>query len=114
MADKRSSTAQNARNTEKKRRNPILSFMGMLASVSFAVYCLVSIISVQASIADKRSELKELNEKAKLLEAENDEYTRLLNMMEGENMDEYMERVAIEKCGYAYPGERRFYDNSRN
>ena len=85
-----------------------------LASAAFVVYCFASIVSVQASIAEKRAELELLNEKAALLEAENDECMRLLNLMEGEDQGEYMERIAIEKCGYAFPGERRFYDNSRN
>lgn len=26
----------------------------------------------------------------------------------------YMERIAMEKLGYAYPDERRFYDTTRN
>lgn len=99
---------------KKIKKNPVLTALMRLASAAFVVYCFASIVSVQASIAEKRAELELLNEKAALLEAENDECMRLLNLMEGEDQGEYMERIAIEKCGYAFPGERRFYDNSRN
>jgi hypothetical protein len=29
-------------------------------------------------------------------------------------MSAYMEKVAVEERGYAYPDERRFYDTSRD
>lgn len=73
--------------------------------------CIVSIFSTKATLAEKREELAALKEKAQQIEDENGEYERILS---NENMDDYMEQVAIDKMNYAYPNEIRFYDTSRN
>ena len=39
---------------------------------------------------------------------------RIFYIMEQKNMSHYMEQVALEEQGYAYPDERRFYDTSRD
>ena len=44
-------------------------------------------------------------------EAENMEIQRVLD---SNDTSAYMEKVAIEERGYAYPDERRFYDTSRD
>ena len=60
---------------------------------------------------------KDINgEKEKLLggttyEAENEDLERILN---SGDIDSYMEKLAREDYGYAYPDEYRFYDTSRN
>ena len=50
-----------------------------------------------------QKELNSINKKAEEIEAEN-----------VDDMDAYMEKLAIEKMNYAYPDERRYYDTSRN
>ena len=60
---------------------------------------------------EKEAELEELKLIAEQLEAENAEYESILSE---EDERTYMERIAIEKLGYAYPDERRFYDTTRS
>lgn len=52
-----------------------------------------------------------LQEKADELEAQNEEYQRILS---SDDVNAYMEMQAIDNMNYAYPNERRFYDTSRN
>ena len=58
-----------------------------------------------------QKELNSINKKAEEIEAENVELQRIL---EDDDMDAYMEKLAIEKMNYAYPDERRYNDTSRN
>lgn len=45
------------------------------------------------------------------VEADNAELQRTLDE---DDINAYMEKLAIEKMNYAYPNERRYYDTSRN
>ena len=67
---------------------------------------MIMIISQQIQIADIKKESEELSEKITAAKQQNDEYVRLLS---ADDEAAYMERIAIEKLGYAYPNERRFY-----
>lgn len=96
---------------KKKKSNPLLSFIGKISGLAFVLYCIGSIISTQYQIAEKQKELDRLEAKAKELETVNDEYQSILNE---EDEQKYMERIAMEVLGYAYPTERRFYDTARN
>ena len=58
-----------------------------------------------------QSELRSIDAKKQELEAENVELQRIL---EDDDMNAYMEKIAIEEMDYAYPNERRYYDTSRN
>ena len=60
---------------------------------------------------EKKKKLSQLEEKAAQLEAENDEYASILAE---DDERAYMEKIAIEVLGFAYPNERRFYDTTRN
>ena len=61
--------------------------------------------------SEKEAELQTIQAKIDSYEAQNAELQRVL---EGDDMSEYMEKVAIEEYGYAYSDERRFYDTSRD
>ncbi len=90
-----------------KRKMPgIFKALAVLAAFVLIVYSVITIISQQVQIAGLRQEKKEID--ARMTEARrlNDEYTRLLS---NEDEEEYMEMIAVEKLGYAYPDERRFY-----
>ena len=45
------------------------------------------------------------------VEADNAELQRTLDE---DDINAYMEKLAIEKMNYPYPNERRYYDTSRN
>ena len=57
------------------------------------------------------AELNSIVNKTEEVEAENVELQRIL---EDDDMNAYMKKLAIEDMNYAYPDERRYYDTSRN
>lgn len=98
-----------------KRENAAGSVLGRLivrvACVLFVLGCIVYTGYTMATVSEKHDELVQIQEKTVALEAENLELSRILD---SEDTDAYMEKVAIETMNYAYPNERRFYDTSRN
>lgn len=74
--------------------------------IGFMVVTVSQIIQIQADIAEKRTAIDKLNADIIEMRQENDEYQRILNTTDEE---QYMFTVAVEKLGYAYPRERRFY-----
>ena len=107
--NKTSETADAEKDAAKKNPKPKRSRFVKLLTI-FAVAALVDsgviIISQQAQIAQLRKESDAINKKITAAKQLNDEYTRLLS---SDDEAEYMEKIAIEKLGYAYPNERRFY-----
>lgn len=73
--------------------------------VCFVVYAMLQIVSQQAEIAELKNKANTADQKIVEARQINDEYKSLL----GSDEDEYMRRMAIDKSGYAYPNERRFY-----
>lgn len=88
-----------------------MTYIKNLALAMLMIYALVQFVYQQAMISDKKDEINLLQEKLKYAKEQNDDYLRLINMTDE---SEYLESIAIEKLGYAYPNERRFYDISRN
>lgn len=95
----------------KKNGGPFMKGLASLAGAAVLVYSVCSFVATQADIAEKKKKLEQLEEKAALLEAENDEYASILAE---DDERAYMEKIAIEVLGFAYPNERRFYDTTRN
>ena len=93
-----------AKKNPKPKRSRFVKLLTIFAVAALVVYSGVIIISQQAQIAQLRKESDAINKKITAAKQLNDEYTRLLS-----SDDEYMEKIAIEKLGYAYPNERRFY-----
>lgn len=75
------------------------------------VCCAYSISMDKKDVAERQAVLKELEQEAEELEAENASFEDILSE---EDEREYMERVALELYEYAYPSERRFFDTTRN
>ena len=88
------------------RTAPAWTGQPLTCSTSGMGFSGVIIISQQAQIAQLRKESDAINKKITAAKQLNDEYTRLLS---SDDEAEYMEKIAIEKLGYAYPNERRFY-----
>ncbi len=95
----------------RKTGGPFMKFIVTVAAFALVVGCLFSIVATQADIAEKKQELAALEAEAKELEIKNDEFSSILAE---EDERSYMERIAIDVLGYAYPNERRFYDTTRN
>lgn len=82
-----------------------------LATVAVIIGCGMLIVTTEKDCTEKEKELTALQSEIDLYEAENTELQRVL---ESDDLSAYMEKVAVEGRGYAYPDERRFYDTSRD
>lgn len=96
---------------ENKRGKFLFKLLIRATIVLALIGCTASIISLQSNIAERKAELASLRSQAEAYEAENEDLERILN---SGDIDAYMEKLAREDYGYAYPDEYRFYDTSRN
>lgn len=92
--------------SDQKKKKSLASKIATIAILVFLVYSLYTVISQQAELNEQQKELSNIKSQITVAKQENDEYTRLLS---GEDESEYMKKIAIERYGYAYPNERRFY-----
>ncbi len=90
----------------KPRRSRVVRLLVFLAIICLLDYSVYTIVSQQAQVAQLRKESAEISKKITAAKQQNDEYVRLLK---SDDEDEYMKRIAIEKLGYAYPNEKRYY-----
>lgn len=97
-------------NPNKKRRSYIGDLFKLTIFALVLVYAVGLIISTQADIAEQRNQIDKLKAEIVDMRQANDEYQRILKTADE---DEYMFTVAVEKLGYAYPRERRFYAKSK-
>jgi cell division protein FtsL len=96
----------------KKRRRAIINWLVYrFVAVGLIVACVISFISTQATLLEKRQEKADLES---AIEQAKDENLELEKFVDAEDIEGYMEKAAIEDLNYAYPNERRFYDTSRN
>lgn len=83
------------------------SFILTLGIVLLVGYFVISIISLQSTIKERRAELEQKNAAYEQQLADNE---RLQSIVDNEDKSEYMEQVAREKLGFVMPGEKVFYD----
>lgn len=96
---------------KKKNSKGLFSRVATFVVVVTVIGCGVKVAFTKVQCAEMSSELSAIKAKTDELEAENVELQRILD---GGDMNAYMEKVAIENMNYAYPNERRYYDTSRN
>lgn len=90
----------------------VLRILIRLAIVLFILFCVVSIVSTQNQIVEKKKKVAELTENIDTLTAQNEELEALI---ESDDIGRYMEKLAMDKgYNYGYPDERRYYDRSRD
>ena len=82
----------------------------IVATVSVVV-CSVLFVTTSRDCRVKDNEARLIEAQIKDYEKENEELQKILD---SDDISEYMEKVALEKYGYAYPDERRFYETSRD
>jgi cell division protein DivIC len=92
-----------------KRRRRKKNLFLRISICTFAVYIAFTLISMQLEVAAKRRELASLNASVEQQQLTNAETERLLDLGEDEAYIEYM---AHEKLGYAYPDEKIYIDRS--
>lgn len=82
-----------------------------LAAVAVIIGCTVLLIATEKDCREKEEQIAVLQTKIDVFETENAELQRVLD---SDDKGAYMEKVALEERGYAYPDERRFYDTTRD
>ncbi|MBQ8622793.1 MAG: septum formation initiator family protein [Oscillospiraceae bacterium] len=92
--------------TERKKRSHFADLCKLAVFTLVLVYAVGTIISTQADIAEQKEQIAKLQAEIIETRQENDEYLRILNETDER---EYMLTVAVERLGYAYPRETRFY-----
>lgn len=95
----------------KRKNNGLVNVAFTFVIVFLIIYAIISIITQQAEIAEQETQLQQIRDEITAAEQENDEYVRLLS---SEDEKAYMERIAIERMGYGYANERRYYAMSGN
>ena len=103
-------TADNGGLTElkpKKRKRKRRYFLLVVALVGFAFYAVITIIDQNVTIAEKRAELNELNQQISVVEIQT-QHLQKVQGYEGEELAQYMEKIAKEELGYISDGERIF------
>ena len=93
----------------KKKRTSVGSLAIRLTVITVSAYLLVSLVSGQLQVSQKRAQLDELSAKVETLAQQNAELERLMST---DDENAYIERMAREKLGFARPEERIFVDIS--
>lgn len=92
---------------KQKKHFRIRYFVLLLASIGFVFYAVITIINQNVSIAEKKSELNELNKQINVVEIQS-QYLEKVKNYEGDDLNEYMEKLAKDDLGYISEGERIF------
>lgn len=90
----------------KKRKKNLLARLCVLA---FTVYVAFVLVDLQVEISQRRQELVDIQAKIEDQRIDNKELERILAMGTDE---EYIEQIAREKLGFAYPDETVLVDAS--
>ncbi|MCR4889949.1 MAG: hypothetical protein K5979_12335 [Ruminococcus sp.] len=95
----------------KNKKISLSKSLFKLVMVAFVTGCLVLSITWTLDSKEKEKELVAIQTKIDAYKISNEEMQRNLD---SDDLSDYMERIALEERGYAYPNERRFYDISRD
>ena len=95
----------------KVKQNPIITVLTRGAIFIAVAATLILTLYIQSNISERRKKYEQIKQQIEDLKAENEELNLTIN---SNDMSEYMKKIAIEKYGYAYPDEIRFYDKSHN
>ena len=85
--------------------------LGRLIAVAFVGYIAFTLVGMQLEVTAKRRELIALQQNIETQKLLNAELERLLAL---ENNEEYIERIARDKLGFAYPDEQIYIDRLGN
>lgn len=91
----------------KKKRYILL----YIAVIGFAFYAVITIINQNVKIADKKAELKEIQQQINVVEINTKHLEKVQNYT-GDELSEYIEKIAKEELGYLNEGERIFINIS--
>lgn len=87
----------------KKKRYILL----YLAIIGFAFYAVITIVNQNVQISEKKSQLKDLQQQINVVEIQT-QYLQKVQGYTGDELSEYIEKIAKEDLGYVSDGERIF------
>ncbi len=90
-----------------KKKSTLRYVLLYLAAIGFVFYAVITIINQNVKITEKRAELSELQQHINVVEIESD-YLEKVQNFQGEELADYMEKIAKEDLGYVSNGERIF------
>lgn len=99
------------RHEKQKKKGLFNGGLVKLAAVAVVIGCSVLIGATLKDCSEKEEQMARIQTKIDAYETENAELQRVLD---SDDLKAYMEKVALEERGYAYPDERRFYDTTRD
>jgi len=100
-----------ARKKKKEKKGLFNKFLVRIAAAAICAGCVLLIYTIENDRAEKEHDIAATEGKIEALEIQNADLQRILD---SDDISDYIERVAVEERGYAYPDERRFYDTSRD
>lgn len=115
--DKKNDAVRKERIEEDRKSRPVkkksffFSLIEKLAVLAAIAACLILTVYIQSDIAAKEKKYEQIEQQIEELAVENEELQLTLN---SDDIAAYMKQIAVEKYGYAYPDEIRFYDKSHN
>lgn len=89
---------------KKRKKRYILLY---IAAIGFAFYAIITIINQNVRIAEKKAELSELQQQINVVEIQS-KYLEKVRGYTGDELSEYMKKIAKEELGYVGEGERIF------
>ena len=78
-----------------------------LAIIGFVFYAVITIINQNMKIAEKQTELQDLQQQINVVEIQT-QYLEKVQNYQGDELKEYIEQIAKEDLGYLSEGERIF------
>ena len=91
-----------------KKKSFILLYVAIFA---FTVYAVITLVNQYIEISDKKQQLAELKNQISVQEIKNEDIEKVKNYT-GEELDEYIEKIAREELEYIGQGERVFVNIS--
>ncbi len=91
-----------------KKKSYILLYIAIFA---FAIYAVITLVNQYVEISDKKQQLAELNQQISVQEIKNEDIQAVKNYT-GEELDDYIEKIAREELEYIEQGERVFVNIS--
>ena len=89
------------------RRRRLRYLLLYLAAIGFAFYAVITIINQNVRIAEKKAELSELQQQINVVEIQS-KYIEKVQHYQGQELSDYMEKIAKEELGYVGEGESIF------
>lgn len=108
----RKETGMAEKNAKRNKISPSPTMLLIRVALAlFVIFAVVSTVRLQNNIVEKRRELAEIEANIEIMKARNGE---LEDIIKSDDISRYMEKLAVEQNGYAYPDEKRYYDTSRD